>query len=115
MNLGKQPTQVLEVTQNHLDEEITESRHPDKGLEGGPGLQAGTSLGLQGPPTPGQDPGEPDLRMVLLFILAQEALRKDSWRKGFLPKKRLFQERLHFYGGKNSLFANHLPKSISLL
>lgn len=90
-------------------------RHPDHGLEGAHGLRAhglraGTSLGLQGP-TPGQGPGDPGLRMILLLILAQETENGLLEERISLKEKALSGKTTMLGGGEESLFANHLPQA----
>lgn len=95
---GKRPAQALEGTQ--LFGRGTCSSRSRRG----PPAPAGTSLGLRGP-TQGRA-WRLRSKDGTVLVLAQETLGMDSWRKGFLSKKKLFQERLHFQGRKTQPFCS---------
>lgn len=109
MNLGKQPTQVLEVTQSPLGKKTAAQAPRSRSRRRTAGSRQACPLACR-VPIPGQGPGDPGLRRVPLLILAQETLRRVSRRKGFLRKKRLFQERLTF-SNKTAFLLVTFPKA----
>lgn len=112
MDLGKQPTGALEMTQGHLGKEISESRAPrTQSRRGTTGTREAQPWPAESSP---QGRGTNQLsgsENGTASLLAQETPRMDSWRE-LPPKRGLFQEGLSLWKKPNC--SNHLPAKISL-